>query len=210
MIRTAFFGGSFDPPHLGHLGVARAAVASGRTDRVLFVPAWRPPHKPAGSRAGFEERFAMLRLLLEGAGNAFEVSDLEERLRLDPSYTIDVLEHLKRELPGPLQLLIGADSLAELHNWHDAARLAKEYEILSYPRPGVQPDREALERHWPPETARKLLSGLLPGEFFELSSTNIRNAIAFRDETGHINIGVPASVGDYIRRHRLYEETREL
>ena len=65
MVPTAFYGGSFDPPHLGHLGIAKQALASGKTARVLFVPAFDPPHKSGGKRAPFADRLAMTRLLAE-------------------------------------------------------------------------------------------------------------------------------------------------
>lgn len=209
-MRLAFFGGSFDPPHLGHLGVALAAAASGRTDRVLFVPAYLPPHKRERRRAPYRDRLAMVRLLIAGHPE-LEASDIEGRLRLVPSYTIDVLAALKQERPGTgLQLLIGGDSLLTLHEWHRAAELAEFYEILTYPRPGAEPTFDELVRFWPPESARKLAAGILPGSFFEISSTNIRNSMAKAEKEDHINNEVPETVEEYIRHHRLYEGERKL
>lgn len=209
-MRVAFFGGSFDPPHLGHLGVALAAAASGRTDRVLLAPAYLPPHKAGRRRAPFGDRMAMVRLLTANHPQ-LEPCDIEGRLRLIPSYTIDVLAELARERPEmQLQLLIGGDSLLTLHKWHRAAELAERYEILSYPRPGAEPTAAELARFWPPETARKLAGGVIPGAFFEISSTNIRNSMAKAEKTDHINNEVPETVEEYIRRHRLYEGEKKL
>ena len=85
--RIAYYGGSFDPPHSGHLGVARAAVASGRTDRVLFAPAFVPPHKVNSERASFRDRCNMVKLLI-GGEPGFALCDIEGRLKLTPvSYT---------------------------------------------------------------------------------------------------------------------------
>lgn len=205
MTATAFYGGSFDPPHTGHLGIALAALASGRTDRVLLAPAYDPPHKIGHSRASFADRFAMVKLL--AAGNpGLEACGIESRLALSPSYTVDVLDALRRERPGErIQLLIGGDSLLALHTWGRARKLVEEYEILTYPRQGETPDAATLSRHWPPEIVEKLLSGLLPGGFFEISSTGIRNIVAKRPEMRHINSGTTERVEEYIRKHHLYE-----
>lgn len=205
MTATAFYGGSFDPPHSGHLGIAQSALASGRTNRVLLAPAFDPPHKPGRRRASFADRLAMVKLLIEGRPG-LEACDIENRLRLSPSYTCDVLAALRRERPGErIQLLIGGDSLLALHTWGRAAELVENYEILTYPRRGETPDAAALSRHWPPRTVEKLLAGLLPGEFFEISSTKIRNDVAKPDEMSHINNGTTQRVEEYIRQHHLYE-----
>lgn len=205
-MRLAFFGGSFDPPHLGHLGVALAAAASGRTDRVLLAPAYLPPHKAGRRRAPYADRLEMVRLLA-GSRPALEPCDIEGRLRLVPSYTFDVLEALSRERPGNrIQLLIGGDSLMTLHEWYRAGELAERYEILTYPRPGFAPSEAALSRFWPAETVRKLLAGILPGSFFEISSTNVRISMAKARKMEHINHEVPEVIEEYIRRRHLYEE----
>ena len=99
MTATAFYGGSFDPPHKGHLGIALGALKSGRTRRVLFAPAYDPPHKHGKKRAPFADRLAMVKLLIAGHPG-LEACDIESRLALHPSYTIEVLAALERERPG--------------------------------------------------------------------------------------------------------------
>ena len=170
---TAFFGGSFDPPHPGHLGVAQGALNSGRCDRVLWVPAYLPPHKVGKERAPFEIRCSMVRDLISGAAG-MELSDIEQQLALEPSYTISVMEELAKRVPGRLALLIGSDSLAQLHTWHRAHELVARYEILSYPRKEACVTEEYLAQFWSKEECLKLLSGVLDGKFFEISSTDIR------------------------------------
>ena len=174
---TAFFGGSFDPPHPGHLGVALGALNSGRCSCVLWVPAYAPPHKQGLERAPFETRIRMVSDLI-AEQTAMQVSDIEKRLALDPSYTIKVLEHAKAEIDGEIALLIGADSLAQLHTWHCAHELVEEYQILTYPRNTVCVDEEYLKQYWNTSECRKLLSGVLDGKFFEISSTEIRKKMA--------------------------------
>lgn len=170
---TAFFGGSFDPPHPGHLGVAQGALNSGRCDRVLWVPAYLPPHKVGKERAPFEARCSMVRDLISGAAG-MELSDIEQQLALEPSYTISVMEELAKRVPGRLALLIGSDSLAQLHTWHRAHELVARHEILSYPRKEACVTEEYLAQFWSKEECLKLLSGVLDGKFFEISSTDIR------------------------------------
>ncbi|MBO5900063.1 MAG: adenylyltransferase/cytidyltransferase family protein, partial [Lentisphaeria bacterium] len=96
---TAFFGGSFDPPHPGHLGVASGALRSGKCDNVLWVPAYAPSHKPGRDRIAFEQRFDMVLQMISGI-SGMAVSDIEARLALTPSYTILVMEKLEAEISG--------------------------------------------------------------------------------------------------------------
>ena len=97
--RIAFFGGSFDPPHLGHLAVARAAREALALDTVLFAPVGTQPLKPTGSTAGFDDRVAMTRLAIAGEP-AFEISLADApKPSGAPNYTLDTLRKLKSELP---------------------------------------------------------------------------------------------------------------
>ena len=129
-MRKAFFGGSFDPPHYGHLGVAEGALRSGKCDTILWAPAFMPPHKLQRDRESFFHRYNMLKLITAGVPE-YEVSDIEYRRRRVPSYTFDILEDLNK-IPGEeYLLLIGADSLLDLHTWHRAQELAERFEFLT-------------------------------------------------------------------------------
>lgn len=203
-MKTAFFGGSFDPPHAGHLGVARGALASGRCDRVMWVPSFSPPHKAGREQAGFEHRMNMLRLLTAAEPGNF-VSDVEMRRQKSPSYTFELLEELNSRGEEEFLLLIGADSLLELHTWYRGVELAGRFEVLTYPRPGAEVTREILQRHFPVKTAEKLFSGVLAGKFFENSSTNLRSAMAKSANWSDIISRTPAPVAEYCRRHGLYK-----
>ena len=208
---TAFFGGSFDPPHNGHLGVAKGALDSGLCSRVVWVPAWSQPHKQDKKAAPFHHRLAMVELLISGV-NGMAASDLEERIKLQPSYTFEVLKHFAGELPGDesAALLIGADSLLALHTWFNAEELAEKYVILTYPRPGKEISLEALLPHWSEKTAEKLLSGVINGAFFEISSTGIRNSLVKNTKAGNINNEdknlLNDRVADYCKKYRLYTD----
>jgi nicotinate-nucleotide adenylyltransferase len=136
--RIAFFGGSFDPPHLGHLAVARAAREALALDRVLFAPVGTQPLKPTGSTAGFDDRVAMTKLAISGEP-AFEISLVDApKPSGAPNYTLDTLRKLKLELPkdGALYCLMGADSLAGLRLWHCAAEIPFVAPLIVASRPG--------------------------------------------------------------------------
>lgn len=202
---AAFFGGSFDPPHPGHLAVARGALASGMCGHVIWVPAFAPPHKLNAERAPFEDRLAMVQLVIKDE-NAMSVSPIESRIEQHPTYSIIVMEELERSGGIHPALLIGSDSLLQLHTWHRAAELAANYQILTYPRKNAPVSREELLKFWDEETAEKLLSGVMPGKFFEISSTEIRKSMEKTANEGNINSMTKTfpEVDAYIKAHRLY------
>ncbi len=208
---TAFFGGSFDPPHAGHLGVAQGALTSGRCRRVLWVPAWSPAHKQGRARASFADRMEMVRTVVAGQAG-MDLSGIEGALQRSPSYTFEVLEALNAPGNPPVKaLLIGADSLLDLHLWHRAEELVREYGVLTYPREGFGVTIEALEKHWPQELAEKLLSGVIPGIFFKISSTAIKKSMANFADRYNINTGdLLPDVADLIRRRGLYRDPSTL
>jgi len=148
--RVAFFGGSFDPPHNGHLAVARAARDAFALDAVLFAPVGMQPLKPEGPAASFEDRVAMTRLAIAGE-LGFQVSladvprsaDTPKAVPNDtpnykPNYTIDTLERLRTSLApdGALFCLMGADSFLALRRWHRAAELPFVATLIVASRPG--------------------------------------------------------------------------
>lgn len=205
-IRTAYFGGSFDPPHRGHTELAREVLARGLADEVWLAPAWQPPHK-ARTQASFADRLAMVKLACEGVPGVAACGD-EAEFALEPSYTIDVLAKLAEKYPGrDFSLLIGGDMLADFHLWHRARELAENVRILACPRRGSAVELESLGKHWPPAIAEKLYGSLLTGmPFFDISSTNIRNVLAKSGNAGNI---IDAKVMNYINAAGLYRREGE-
>lgn len=229
--RVAFFGGSFDPPHLGHLGVARAACAALRLDAVLFAPVGAQPLKPAGAAASFEERLAMTRLAVGGDAR-FEVSlaDAPKSSGL-PNYTLETLQALRGQMEpnGALFCLMGADAFVGLKSWHGAGEIPFVAPLVVASRPG-QPleglqgalpeglTLEALERDDAPEFGAELrcfevrnAAGestqfyLLPGLHVDVSASEIRRQM--RRAAGGPGAGqelLPEAVAEYIREHGLY------
>jgi nicotinate-nucleotide adenylyltransferase len=146
--RVAFFGGSFDPPHQGHLAVARAAREALALDTVLFAPVGAQPLKPEGSTASFEDRVAMTRLAIAGEpGFAVSLVDAPKPSAA-PNYTFETLFDLRAQLPpkGALFCLMGADSFFGLRRWHCAAEIPFIAPLIVASRPGQPFDdlRDAL------------------------------------------------------------------
>ncbi len=156
--RIAFFGGSFDPPHAGHLAIARAAREALDLDVVLFAPVGVQPLK-SGSLvsaslgsvvASFEQRLAMTRLAIQGEAG-FEISTLDAPVSDDaPNFTAETLERLKAESGSEAEIfcLMGADSFLQLSRWHRANELPFLAELIVAARPGEE--LEPMGQHLPP------------------------------------------------------------
>ncbi len=199
--RVGVFGGSFDPVHMGHLGVAEEARERFGLDRVVFVPAAQPPHKGTKTLAAAADRLQMLRLAVEGNPH-FLVSDIEMH-REGPSYTIDTLEEIQRIYPEyQVYFIVGADSLADLHTWHRAGELVEKFDFIIIGRPGIPgPSKEDLARRFGREIAQKLDDGFPRSAVFNISATEIRTRIG---EGRSIRYLVAAAVERYILRNGLY------
>ena len=151
--------------------------------------------------SSYAHRFAMTRIVAEQIPGC-EVSDIEARKCFDPSYSYKVLEALQSEYPGAeLQLLIGQDSLEQLHTWYCAETLAEKYTILAFPRKGKSESLLLPEGFWSAELQKKLQSSLIKGEYVEISSTNLRKDLLNRANVEHI---INKDVLDYIEKHGLY------
>jgi nicotinate-nucleotide adenylyltransferase len=190
--RLGLFGGTFDPPHLGHLALAEWARDRLRLDRVIFMPAGRPPHKRRRDLSAVEHRLAMTRLAVRGEA-AFEVSTLEAR-RSGPSFTLETLRELRAGSPGALWfLLVGEDSLADLPRWYEPEQLVRLATPVVARRPGSRTRRR------PRVLGRPVVWLDNPG--IEVSSSVIR-ARARAGRT--VRYLVPDAVARYLDRHPLY------
>ncbi len=198
--RIGVFGGSFDPPHAGHLHAARAAREAFGLDEVRFVPAARPPHKPGRHLAEGPHRIALLELLIEGEP-AFRVDD-RELDRPGPSFTVDTLRELAAETGAELFLILGTDNLPGLPDWRGVEALLELAQPVVVHREGdpealLGPARERLA----PELVERLRAGLLKLPPVEASSTEVRRALGAGAEAGD---EVPERLRDYLRAHGLY------
>jgi nicotinate-nucleotide adenylyltransferase len=192
------FGGTFDPPHLGHLILAAEALHQLKLARVLWVLTPQPPHKPERAITPLRHRLEMLQSALAGAAN-FELSSVEMD-RPGPHYTIDTLDLLQSQYPtARLILLIGGDSLRDLPVWHRADEIITAVNAFGVMRrPGDALDFSDLEKIFP-SLQRKIR--FVDAPQLEISSSTIRQRIA---AGGHFQYYMPPQVYDYIQRNHLY------
>jgi len=196
--KIGIFGGTFDPPHLGHLILAAEALAQLRLSRVLWVLTPQPPHKPERTITDLAHRLAMLRLTLAGSAN-FELSTAEID-RPGPHYTIETLNLLQAQYPdGKLFLLIGGDSLRDLPTWYRAAEIiAAVHAFGVMRRPADRIELRSLEQIFPGLSAKVRF---VEAPQLEISSSTIRQRIA---AGGHYRYYLHPQVYDYIQRNHLY------
>ncbi len=189
-MKLGLFGGSFDPVHLGHLLVAQAAREELELDRVCFIPATQSPFKPDAKPAPAEVRLRLLRLAL--AGFPWAEVDAQETARGGISYTIDTVREYARKFPSArLHWLIGADHVAALPTWREAAELAQRAEFVVIPRPGD------VEVPLPSPFRGRTLRGFPLG----VSSSQIRARV----KAGlPVDFLMPPTVVEAVRNSRLY------
>lgn len=201
-MRIAFLGGAFDPPHTGHLAEARHVLQSGVAERVWLVPSYVSPHKAGKGMTSFEHRMAMAELLIEGQPD-MEVSPAEKDLQISPSYTFEVLTALQKRYPDhQFILLIGGDSLADLHRWYRGRLLAETFEVWTYPRPGFSVTGDDLAANWPPELAELLAGRVLQGVQSGAASSSLREILKQGQFPPEGMLTSP--VLEYIKKNNLY------
>lgn len=198
MQRLGIFGGTFDPPHLGHMILAAEAADQLQLDKVLWMLAPTPPHKLSSHVSSFADRAEMVQTCIAGEPK-FELSQLENE-RPGPHYTADTLAILRERYPQScLVLLIGGDSLQYLPEWHEPATvIARLDELGVMARPGNTCDWELLDRSFP-ELRAKLR--MIDAPLLEISSSEIRE----RASTGHhFRYYLDDDVYQIIKNRRFY------
>ena len=196
-MRLGILGGTFNPPHLGHLVCAQEAYVQLALTHVLLVPARVPPHKPVEDEPGIEHRLEMCRLAIDG-DERFEVSDVEAG-REGPSFTVDTLEGLHANQPeSELFLIVGGDVALGFAGWRGPEQVLSLATLAVVERPGSNRDavEQVLSRIAGGERAR-----FLDMPAIEISSTFLRRRARDGEPTRYL---VPDAVRAYIDRHRLY------
>ena len=214
-------GGSFNPIHNGHLHIAKYVLQTLSLDKVIFIPAGDPPHKPATSLAPAHHRLEMVKLATEPS-ESFEV-DAREALSPRVSYSVDTVTQLKKELPDAAELgfIIGLDAFLEFPSWKQATHLLDLCHMIVCSRPGAtfaQLQEFALLPHTPPASLQNLdkqakarLDIALPSGSAitllsvppsDVSASHIREQIALKHPIGH---WLPPSVESYIIQHEVYQ-----
>lgn len=197
-MRIGILGGTFNPPHLGHLVCAQEAYLQLELDRVTVMPARIPPHKPVDDEPGPEHRLELCRLAVEGDEQRLQVSDLEIR-RGGTSFTVDTLEELQSRAPdNELFLIVGSDIAAGLPRWREPERVLALATLAVARRPGTA--RADVEE------ALQALRGGERARFFHMpeigiSSTMLRERARAEQPIKYLT---PDAVADYIDRKDLY------
>jgi nicotinate-nucleotide adenylyltransferase len=196
-VRIGILGGTFNPPHLGHLACAQEAYIQLQLDEVLLIPTRTPPHKLLRDDPGPGHRLELCRLAV-GSDDRFAVSDLEVR-RDGPSYTVDTLEELHAIVQdSDLYLILGGDIATGLPQWREPERVLSLSTLAVVDREGTP--RAAIE------SALDRLSADECVRFFTMpqiaiSSTLLRGRLQARQPVRYL---APDAVIDYIERHQLY------
>jgi nicotinate-nucleotide adenylyltransferase len=198
-MRIALFGGSFDPPHKGHIAIAKAAADEYSLDRVLFAPVAHQPLKTDAAAAPFADRVAMVELACKVDPRFFASEVDAPRLDGGPNYTVYTLRVLHDRMPqAELFNLVGADSFLKLREWFDPEGLLEVAEWIVVSRPGYSLDDIAalgLTR-----TQRKRVH-LLETVEEDISATELRERLEIGDSC--VDLLAP-SVAAYVEAHQLY------
>ena len=204
MERIGIYGGSFNPPHIGHLEAARSAIRELKLDRLLLIPAGQAPHKatPQGTPSP-EHRLEMLRIAARGMEKT-EVCDLEMR-REGPSYTYETVEQLRELYPdAELILLMGTDMFLSFLTWNQPERIWKQAILGVFCR-GQRKEKDAIHAKKKEMEALGAKVALVDNQVIEVSSTQARRMLVFRFG-GFL---LPKGVEAYIRANKLYGTDRD-
>jgi nicotinate-nucleotide adenylyltransferase len=198
-MRVALFGGSFDPPHHGHIAIAKAAADAFALDRVLFAPVGHQPLKKNLAMSSFADRMAMVALAC-GVDARFVDSDIDApRTDGTPNYTVDTLAALRERMPeARLFNLAGADSFLNMRQWHEPDSLLELAEWIVVSRPGFAlADLSGMEL----STEQLGRVHLLETVHEDVAATNLRERL----EAGDACVDVlEPGVAAYIQEHGLY------
>ena len=199
-MKIGIYGGTYNPPHTGHMQAAKQAIQILNLDKLLLIPDRIAPHKeiPAGSPTP-EQRLQMLRIAAAGQLE-MEVSDIELK-REGPSFSYLTVEQLRAQYPdAELILLMGTDMFLSFHTWREPERITKEATLGVFYR-GERGEREKILAKKKEMEDQGAKVELVENEILPISSTQLRRLIAFRCAGEFLPVGV----GDYIREQELYE-----
>ena len=200
MQRIGIYGGTFNPPHIGHIQAARQAVSALRLTKLLVIPDRIAPHKvmPEGSPTP-QQRLEMLRIAFSGSPD-IHVSDLELK-RDGVSYTFETILQLKETYPeAQLVLCMGTDMFLSFHSWKNPHIILEHADLAVFYR-GDRNEREKVEAQKAEMEAKGFRGELVENDVIEISSTQMRRLLAFRCAADFL----PEGVLDYIREKRLYD-----
>jgi len=200
MQKLAVMGGTFNPIHMGHIQMAKAAVSEFGCDKVLFITSGNPPHKRAKQVLDASIRFHMTHLAICDDPRFFE-SDIETQ-KATYSYTTQTMEILNQQYPDTeIYFVIGSDSLADLLSWKDPEKLFSITRFLVFPREGLDVPIEELTNKYRQLFGAKIT--YIPYPVVNISSTYLREQMALGNWE-KVSPFIPPKVFSYIKEHELY------
>ena len=189
MKKIGILGGTFDPIHFGHLAIAQAASVTLKLDKVVFVPAYIPPHKKGNKIVSSRQRLQMVKLAIAG-NKYFDLSDYEIK-KGDTSYSVETAQYFKEHYPKGAKLffIVGEDTAAQLHTWKKINELSKIVSFVSINRLGYKAK----------QTKVKVRSIVMPN--LEISSSYLRQSVKKNKPLRYL---MPENVIKYIKKNKLY------
>ncbi len=202
MLRIGIFGGTFSPPHNGHIYIAREAMKKARLDKMVFVPCGNPYHKKSPVTVDAKQRLEMVRLAIDGEAG-FEVCDIEVGLK-EPSYTARTLEKLQKIYhQDRLCFLVGGDSLLDMEGWYHPEVIFKKAEIIVAKRGGM----DSAEIDAAAENYRSKYDAdikIIQLEPIDVSASDIRERLRCGYDAKDM---IPEQVLEYIKEKKIYEDS---
>ena len=200
--RIGLFGGTFDPPHLGHLILASEAQTQLELDRLLWILTPEPPHKQEQQITPVAHRLSMVNLAIAD-NSAFELSSIELD-RPGPHYTLDTIKLIGKQNPGAdIVPIIGGDSLRDLPKWHRPQEIVLACHWIGVMRrPNDKSNLDELERELPGISSK---IHYVDAPLLEIASHEIRSRIAIGKSVRYY---LPSNVYDYINQHHIYQQSQ--
>jgi len=197
-LKLGVLGGTFDPPHNGHLLIAREALTQLGLTQVLFAPTRQPPHKNAAAHTAIEHRIEMVRLAI-AADPQFVLSRVDVD-RAGPTYTVDTMRILREQFGARAELffIMGMDSLANILTWRAPEQLIQLCQLAVFARPGFGANLVALEQKIPGLRARVVL---LDAPALDIAASDLQTRVRAGESIAHL---VPEAVARYVAEKGLY------
>jgi nicotinate-nucleotide adenylyltransferase len=203
-LKLGILGGTFDPPHNGHLLIAREAQTQLGLTQVLFAPTRQPPHKNPAEHTSIEHRLAMVRLAIAPYPQ-FVLSRVDVD-RPGPTYTVDTLRLLREQFGKQSELffIMGMDSLANILTWRTPEQLIHLCKLAVFQRPGFAVDLDTLDQKIPGLSERVVF---LQSPALDIAASDLQKRVRARQPIAHL---VPEMVERYIAENRLYQKGVQL
>lgn len=200
-MKIGIYGGTFDPPHNGHINICKSFLKQCELDKLYVVPAFNPPHKSVKSNVSSRDRFNMTCLAFSNISDKIEISDIEMKMQ-GKSYTSNTIKYFKNDIENEIYLLCGTDMFLTLDSWHEASYIFKNAIIVYARRENDENlSNQIQEKIYKYKKEYNSNIVKLNCDIVEISSTEIRKNIILENNASDF---IPISVMNYIIEKNLY------